>query len=105
MTDARLILTTAASREEAQTIASGLLTAHLAACVNILGPIESHYWWKGAIENAAEHMLLIKTSAAAVEQASRKIRELHSYEVPEIIVLNLAGGDPQYLEWIVNSVR
>ena len=105
MTDARIILTTAASREEAQKIASGLLTAQLAACVNIVGPIESHYWWKGAIENAAEFLLLVKTSAAVVEQVSGKIRELHSYEVPEVIVVNIEEGDARYLEWIRDSVR
>jgi periplasmic divalent cation tolerance protein len=105
MTSVRLILTTSGSREEAQAIASALLEARLAACVNIAGPIESRYWWKGKIDSAAEYLLLIKTSDAMVERIHMTIRELHSYEVPEFLVLNIDSGDAKYLKWIASAVR
>jgi periplasmic divalent cation tolerance protein len=105
MIEARLIITNAGSREEAQKLASALLETQFAACVNIVGPMESHYWWKNKVEQSVEYLLLIKTVAAAVERVRQKIRQLHSYELPEFIVLNLDGGDGEYLEWITASVR
>jgi len=105
MTSARLILTTAGSREEAQKLAAALVSSHLAACVNITGAIESHYWWSGQAESANEHLLFIKTTASAVARVREKIRELHSYELPEFIVLNIEDGEARYLEWIAAAVR
>jgi periplasmic divalent cation tolerance protein len=105
MTSARLILTTAGSRDEAQKLASALVASHLAACVNIVGPIESHYWWNDKAESATEHLLLIKTTASSIERVREKIRDLHSYELPEFIVLNIESGDAKYLEWIANCVH
>lgn len=104
MTSARLILTTAGPREEAQALASALVSSRAAACVNIVGPIESHYWWNGKAECASEHLLLIKTTASEVEHVRDTIRELHSYEVPEFIVIDIESGDAKYLEWIASVV-
>jgi periplasmic divalent cation tolerance protein len=105
MTSTRLIMTTASSHEEAQALASALVSAHAAACVNIVGPVQSHYWWKDKTETASEYLLLIKTTAAEMERVRQKIRELHSYEMPEFIVFDIESGDAKYLEWIAGAVR
>ncbi|HJX83037.1 MAG TPA: divalent-cation tolerance protein CutA [Candidatus Angelobacter sp.] len=104
MTEARIILTTAGSQEEARKIAHALVERKLAACVNIVPQVESVYRWQGKVENAAEWLLIIKTSAAAFERVRDVVRELHSYELPECIMLEIAGGSPEYLAWIGENV-
>ncbi|HET8667039.1 MAG TPA: divalent-cation tolerance protein CutA [Terriglobales bacterium] len=100
MTDKQIVLTTAGSKQEAQKIAQALVERRLAACVNISGPIESIYRWKGEVESAQEWLLLVKTSAAAFENLQNAIRELHSYELPECIALRIEGGSKEYLQWV-----
>ncbi|PSH04602.1 MAG: divalent-cation tolerance protein CutA [Acidobacteria bacterium] len=105
MTDKRLIMTTASSRDEANTIASELVSRHLAACVNILGPISSVYRWKGEVESSEEFLLLIKSTEAQSIPIQAAIREIHSYEVPELISFTIESGSDSYLNWIAASVR
>ena len=105
MTEKRIVLTTTGSREEAQKIARAVVDRNLAACVNITGPIESVYRWKGKVETANEHLLVIKTMADALERVQQAIRELHSYELPEFIVLGIEAGGREYLQWIESCVR
>jgi periplasmic divalent cation tolerance protein len=105
MTDKRLFLTTASSREEATTIASELVSRRLAACVNILGPISSIYRWQGAVENSEEFLLLIKSTEINSIPIQNAIRELHSYQVPELISFSVESGLEAYLNWISASVR
>ena len=105
MTDKRIVLTTAASREEAQKIAHALVEDSQAACVNIAGPVESVYRWKGAVENASEWLLIIKTTADAAAEVCASIKRLHSYDLPECIQLAIEDGYPPYLGWIGESVR
>jgi periplasmic divalent cation tolerance protein len=105
MTDARVVLTTAANREEAEKIANALVENELAACVNILGPITSIYRWEGAVQKATEILLLIKTWEDAYDRVEATIRDLHSYELPECIALRVHRGSEKYIEWIENSVR
>ena len=105
MTDKKIILSTAGSRDEAQKIARALVERKLAACVNIVGPIESVYRWKGAVETSEEFLLLIKTTAAAYERVRDLIRQLHSYELPECVELSIEDGLPKYLEWMGESVE
>ena len=105
MSDLKLVLTTAGSQEEARVLARALVERRLAACVNIVPQIESIYRWKDGVEEAQEWLLLIKTSAKAFEQVRAAIQELHSYEVPECICLNIEDGSAAYLEWIRESVR
>ena len=104
MSDKKIVLTTAGSREEAEKIAHALVERRLAACVNIVSPIHSVYRWQGKVENADEHLLLIKTTAAGFDAVARAIRELHSYELPECIELSIERGSADYLEWIEQSL-
>jgi periplasmic divalent cation tolerance protein len=99
-----IVMVTAGSRGEAEAIAQALVTSQLAACVSLM-PIGSIYSWQGQIHNEQEWQLLIKTDLAQFETLSAKIRELHSYEVPEIIALPIIAGSAPYLEWISQQVR
>jgi periplasmic divalent cation tolerance protein len=100
MSEARIVLTTAGSSEEANKIAHALVERRLAACVNIVPQITSVYRWQGAVETAGEWLLLIKTQAGAFEQVRDAIQELHSYELPECVMLSIEAGSPGYLKWI-----
>ncbi|HJS99360.1 MAG TPA: divalent-cation tolerance protein CutA [Terriglobales bacterium] len=104
MSNKKIVLTTAGSREEAEKIAYALVERRLAACVNIVGPIYSVYRWQGKVESADEHLLVIKTMAAHFDAVAKAIQELHSYELPECIELSIEGGSAEYLEWIEQSV-
>jgi periplasmic divalent cation tolerance protein len=104
MTGNKLVLTTAGSREEGQRIAHALVERRLAACVNIVPQIESIYRWKEKLEAADECLLLIKTTTSAFEHVRDAIRELHSYELPECICVDIEDGSAEYLKWISESV-
>jgi periplasmic divalent cation tolerance protein len=104
MTDKRIVLTTTGSKQEAQRIARGLVERQVAACVNVVGPIESVYRWKGAVESAEEFLCVVKTTAAAVDRVKAAIQELHSYELPECVVIGVEGGSEKYLKWIEANV-
>lgn len=105
MVTCKLLLSTTSSREEAHAIARALVEGRLAACVNIVGPIESVYRWKGEIEQSQEFLMLIKTTAERFNAVRERLRELHSYEVPELIQLPIENGLPDYLNWIADSVK
>jgi periplasmic divalent cation tolerance protein len=105
MTDKRLMLSSASSREEANTLASELVSRRLAACVNILGPVSSVYHWQGEVEHSEEFLLLIKSTEAQLSPIRDAIRELHSYQVPELISFPIESGLESYLAWITASVR
>jgi len=104
MTDKRMLITTTASREEADALANGLVSSRLAACVNIVGPISSVYRWKGAVERSEEFLLLIKSTEAQLRSIQEALCELHSYEVPELISFAIEDGLQVYLDWIAASV-
>lgn len=99
------MLTTAPSEEEADTVAAALLDRRLVACVQVLGPLKSRFWWDGRVETAVEWLCLVKTTADRYEEVEAAIREHHSYEVPEILVLPIIGGAGDYLEWLGEAVR
>ena len=105
MTNAIVIQCTASSKDEAQRIARALLEAKLAACVSLAAAVESHYWWKGAIESASEVLLLIKTTRERFDAAREMILKHHTYEVPEIIALPVVTGHKPYLRWLEESVK
>jgi len=97
------VLSTTGREQEARSIARQLVEERLAACVNILGPIRSVYRWRGAVEEEPEFLLLIKTRAILLPRLERRLIELHSYEVPEMLALAPSGGSPAYLAWLVES--
>jgi len=104
MTDKRIVLTTFASHEEARKIALGLVERRVAACVNIVTKIESIYRWQGKVEESKEVLLIIKTTEAAAARVKDAILEMHSYELPECIVISITDGSESYLKWIAESV-
>jgi len=105
MTQARIVLTTTGSQEEAQKIARAVVERKLAACVNIVPRIESIYRWQDKVESATEWLLVIKTEAKAFEGLRDSIKELHSYELPECVMVEVADGSKEYLGWIEDNVK
>jgi periplasmic divalent cation tolerance protein len=106
MTDKVVVLVTCANGAQARRIARALVTARLAACVNILGsPVRSVYRWKNKVEAASEQLLVIKSSRKRLAALERAVRRLHSYEVPEVIALPIAAGSAAYLRWLEECVR
>jgi periplasmic divalent cation tolerance protein len=103
MTDARIILTTAGSQEEAGKIAYALVERRLAACVNIVPRIESVYRWQGKVETAEEWLLLVKTQADYFERIRDAVKELHSYDLPECVMLEVTASSQEYLDWIAKN--
>ena len=100
-----LVLCTASTEKEAMAIAQALVEREEAACVNLVPMIRSVYRWKGKVWNENEQLLMIKTTAQAFEDVKRTVKELHSYELPEILALPVQDGEPNALAWIGNSVR
>jgi periplasmic divalent cation tolerance protein len=100
MTDKIVVLSTCGSAEEARKIARALVERRLAACVNVVPGLESVYRWKGAIEQAPEWLLLIKTTRPLFAPLEAALRALHSYELPEIIAVPVVEGLAPYLAWI-----
>lgn len=99
-----LVLTTAGSEEQAVQIARGLVEQRLAACVNVAALGCSVYRWKGKIEEEEEKLLIVKTSERLFERVCEAIRELHSYDVPEVLAIPIRDGDPDYLRWLGESL-
>ena len=103
MTDKLLVLTTAGSEQEAETIAYALVEKKLAACVNIIPKIGSVYRWEGEVEKSEEWLLLIKTVRARQDEVFAAIRELHSYKLPESISIAIEDGSKGYLDWLAEN--
>ena len=99
-----IVSTTAASEELLNGIAYTLVEKQLAACCQISGPIKSIYRWDGKVESSAEHICSIKTTSKHVSAITETIREIHSYDEPEIVVTPIVGGSDSYLNWISDSV-
>jgi periplasmic divalent cation tolerance protein len=95
-----IIFVTAASEQEAASISRALVREGLAACANILPGIRSIYRWKGEVQDEGETLIIIKSREDLFERIRSRIKELHSYEVPEITAITLDRGDPAYLQWI-----
>ncbi len=100
MTPYRLVFTTCANQHDAQQLANELVTNKLAACVNLLPKIESIYMWQGKLEQGSESKLIIKTHANKVEEVMTKIKQRHSYDTPEIQVVEVTSGNTDYFNWM-----
>lgn len=103
--DAIVVFTTTADKKDAESLAQALLLHHLAACVQIAGPIESRYWWNERIESAREFLCLIKTRRELFPQVEKTLLELHPYDVPEILALSADGINAGYLQWLCAQVK
>jgi periplasmic divalent cation tolerance protein len=101
-----VVLTTLpADGEIAATFARTLVEERVAACVNVLGEMQSIYAWEGTVEEEQERQVIIKTTADRLERLWERVRELHSYEIPEFVVLPIIDGNDVYLRWMRNSTR
>ncbi|MBI5026610.1 MAG: divalent-cation tolerance protein CutA [Nitrospirae bacterium] len=103
--DEIVVFITAGSEEEAAKIARGLVDAHLAGCVNIVRNIRSIYRWQGKIEDEAEVLMVVKTQRHLFASLSKKVKELHSYTVPEIIAMPIVEGSEDYLKWLMEVTQ
>ena len=98
-----LVLTTLPADADAVSFATRLVEQHLAACVNLLSPMESVYRWEGNVEHEAERQVIMKTVRDRVPALWDRVRELHPYDIPEFIVLPVVDGNDAYLRWIGDS--
>lgn len=103
MTSVVVVLSTAGSADEAERIATALVDERLAACVNLVPSVTSIYRWQGAVERATEVLLVMKTRRALAKRLVARLHELHSYDVPEAIVLPIDGGSRPYLDWVLGE--
>ena len=100
MSDFLIVSTTAATQEDAQRIARAVLEPRLAACVQVVGPVSSTYWWQGKLETSQEWLCLIKTSMAHYPELEQAVCAAHKYEVPELVAVTIDAGSPDYLKWL-----
>jgi periplasmic divalent cation tolerance protein len=98
--DARLVLTTFATPEEAARLGRTLVHERLAACATLVPGAQSIFQWKGVVEESIETLMLIKTEAGHVDALEKRLHELHSYETPEFLVLEVDSGSGRYLDWL-----
>jgi len=99
------VVTAVEKKKDAEKIANILVEKRLAACVQIVGPIKSTYWWKGKIEKAEEWLCVIKSKKGRYEELEKSIKENHPYEVPEIFAMPVVEGSKDYLEWLDKELK
>jgi periplasmic divalent cation tolerance protein len=97
-------LSTVGSAEEADRLARALVERRLAACVNVVPGVVSHYRWQGELQRDEERLLVIKTRAERIEALRDALRELHPYELPELVAFEISAGSPEYLKWLDEGV-
>ena len=100
-----VVLITAGSGDEGQTIADELTKQRKAACVSVIRNVQSFFWWEGKIDTAQEVLLVAKTRSTELGGLIELVKELHSYDVPEIIALPIVGGNQDYLDWIESETK
>ena len=105
MSEFRVYLCTAANVDQARRIAEALVEEKLAACVNVAGGVESFFRWEGKVNREQETLLIIKSTKALSAKIIERIKQLHSYDVPEVIQLSIEDGSADYLRWIGDSVK
>ena len=100
-----LVFCTASTEKEAVDIAQALVEREEAACVNVVPMIRSVYRWKGKIATENEHLMIVKTTQALLEDVKKTVKELHSYELPELVAVTVDDGDRNALSWIASVVK
>lgn len=103
--DTLLVITSLPDRASAERLADALIERRVAACVNVMAPCRSVYQWQGSVEHSDEHPVFAKTPADRYDALQQAIRELHPYELPEIIAVRVDAGLPAYLAWVVSETR
>lgn len=97
---ATFVYVTCGNEDEARRIGRTLVEERLAACANVIGGMQSIYWWQGAVREDGEAILIAKTKEGLVDRLSARVGELHSYDVPCVVALPIAGGNPDFMQWI-----
>jgi periplasmic divalent cation tolerance protein len=105
MSDCVVVFVTVGSAAEGERIAEVLVGERLAACVNIVGPIRSVYWWENAVQREEELLLIAKTRATQFAQIEARVRAVHSYATPEVIALPITLGSRPYVEWLLRETQ
>jgi len=100
-----IVMVTTQTNEEALNIVRRLLDDRLIACANIVGPVSSLFWWENKIDEAKEFLVFMKSRKRLFQRLSSRIKEIHSYQVPEVIALPIIEGLPPYLEWLGASLQ
>ena len=102
----RIVLVTCGSMHEARKIAEQVVKKRLAACANVVSsPVQSIYWWKGKVEQAREVLVVLKTNTRHLPELEREVLRLHSYDVPEFVVMRIDAGSKKYLAWLSEGVK
>lgn len=104
-TEIRVVVTTTDSAEEAERLARRVVTDHLAACVQVVGPVRSVFRWEGAVAVEQEWQVVAKSAADRVDALTAALVAAHTYDVPEVIVTPVVGGHAPYLSWVVDETR
>jgi periplasmic divalent cation tolerance protein len=99
------VTTALANAEAAQRVATSAVSARLAACAQVSGPVTSTYWWRGAVESATEWIVTFKTTVERYPALEKHLRDEHPYDVPEILCLPIVAGSPAYLDWVATETR
>jgi len=105
MTDVIQVFTTVANKEDADRLARHMVEQRLAACAQVIGPIESTYWWQGQMETAQEYLILLKSRAELYPELEAELKAQHPYEVPEILAVPVSAGNPSYFAWLRSELR
>jgi periplasmic divalent cation tolerance protein len=105
ISQARIVLTTAPGTDEAANLARALVDERLAACATLIPAVQSVYRWQGEVESSSETLLLIKTATEKLPALEARLHELHAYQLPEFLVLEVESGSHAYLEWLLASVK
>ena len=100
-----VLFITTANPDEAQQISKVLLGRRKIACANIVPRVDSHFWWEGSLDSGEESLLIAKTKSSLLPEVIELVKEMHSYDLPEIIALPVIGGNQDYLRWIEESVE
>ena len=103
--DKVVVFITVGTEQEAENIARVLIERRKAACINIIPKVRSLFWWQDKLDSAEESLLIAKTRASLVPKVISLVKEVHSYEVPEIIALPVTGGNEDYLKWVADETR
>ena len=103
--EVKMVICTFPNMEKARQIGTSLVQMQLVACVNLIPGIQSVYCWEGKVEAQEEVMAFFKTSAARYGELEQKLMEMHPYELPELVVVELADGLPAYLQWVLSSTQ